>query len=210
MPVTDLNTRRPWRQPRARISRAEGSGACIQANSSSPRCWIIFPSIPSAVVSNATAATNKIKRFTCHDQFLCMAFAQLTYRESLRDIEACLRAQRNKLYHMGIRGSGLAQHAGRCQRAARLAHLRRLRPSADPDCTPALCRRGLRRRSRQHRLRTRCHDHRSVPVALSLGAVPPHQGGGEAAYPARPARQHPDLHPHLRRQAPRRQRPRIC
>ena len=47
---------------------------------------------------------HKVKSFTCLDQFLCMAFAQLTYRESLRDIEACLRAQRNKLYHMGIRG----------------------------------------------------------------------------------------------------------
>ena len=46
----------------------------------------------------------KVKSFTCLDQFLCMAFAQLTYRESLRDIEACLRAQRHKLYHMGIRG----------------------------------------------------------------------------------------------------------
>ena len=45
----------------------------------------------------------KIKSFTCMDQFLCMAFAQLTYRESLRDIEACLRAAQNKLYHMGIR-----------------------------------------------------------------------------------------------------------
>ena len=45
---------------------------------------------------------HKIKRFTCHDQYLCMAFAQLTYRESLRDIEACLRAQQSKLYHMGI------------------------------------------------------------------------------------------------------------
>jgi hypothetical protein len=47
---------------------------------------------------------HKIKSFSCLDQFLCMAFAQLTYRESLRDIEACLRAQREKLYHMGIRG----------------------------------------------------------------------------------------------------------
>lgn len=45
----------------------------------------------------------KVKEFTCHDQFLCMAFAQLTFRESLRDIEACLRAQSNKLFHMGIR-----------------------------------------------------------------------------------------------------------
>jgi hypothetical protein len=46
----------------------------------------------------------KVKSFSCWDQFLCMAFAQLTYRESLRDIEACLRASGSKLYHMGIRG----------------------------------------------------------------------------------------------------------
>jgi hypothetical protein len=46
----------------------------------------------------------KLKSFSCWDQFLCMAFAQLTYRESLRDIEACLRAQQSKLYHLGIRG----------------------------------------------------------------------------------------------------------
>ena len=45
----------------------------------------------------------KVQHFTCLDQYLCLAFAQLTYRESLRDIEACLRAQRHKLYHMGIR-----------------------------------------------------------------------------------------------------------
>ena len=47
----------------------------------------------------------KVQEFSCLDQYLCMAFAQLTYRESLRDIEACLRAQKNKLYHMGIRSS---------------------------------------------------------------------------------------------------------
>jgi hypothetical protein len=51
------------------------------------------------------AGEHKVKSFSCLDQFLCTAFAQLTYRESLRDIEACLRAQRNKLYHMGIRGA---------------------------------------------------------------------------------------------------------
>ncbi len=45
----------------------------------------------------------KTSRFSCWDQFLCMAFAQLTYRESLRDIEACLRAVQPKLYHLGIR-----------------------------------------------------------------------------------------------------------
>jgi hypothetical protein len=46
--------------------------------------------------------------FSHLDQFLCMAFAQLTYRESLRDIETCLRAQSTKLYHLGIRG-GIAR-----------------------------------------------------------------------------------------------------
>ena len=46
----------------------------------------------------------KVKSFTCWDQFLCMAFAQLTYRESLRDIEACLRAAQGKLFRMGFRG----------------------------------------------------------------------------------------------------------
>ncbi len=45
----------------------------------------------------------KVKDFSCWEQFLCMAFAQLTFRESLRDIETCLRAMKNKLYHMGIR-----------------------------------------------------------------------------------------------------------
>ncbi len=46
----------------------------------------------------------RTRKFTCHDQFLCMAFAQLTGRESLRDIETCLRAMQPKLYHTGIRG----------------------------------------------------------------------------------------------------------
>ena len=47
----------------------------------------------------------RVRSFTCYDQFLCMAFAQLTYRESLRDIECCLRAFQQKLYHMGIKGN---------------------------------------------------------------------------------------------------------
>ena len=44
------------------------------------------------------------KAFSCWDQYLAMAFAQLTYRDSLRDIEACLRSMQGKLYHMGFRG----------------------------------------------------------------------------------------------------------
>lgn len=46
----------------------------------------------------------KVQSFSCIDQLLCMAFAQLTFRESLRDIESCLRSMHRKLYHMGIRG----------------------------------------------------------------------------------------------------------
>ena len=47
---------------------------------------------------------HKVKSFSCLDQLLVMMFAQLTFRESLRDIEACLRSQAERLYHMGIRG----------------------------------------------------------------------------------------------------------
>lgn len=47
---------------------------------------------------------HRVRSFSCWDQFLCMAFAQLTYRESLRDIEVCLRTKGKKLYHLGIRG----------------------------------------------------------------------------------------------------------
>jgi hypothetical protein len=46
----------------------------------------------------------KVRQFSCWDQFLCLAFAQLTYRESLRDIEACLRSRQEQLYHLGLRG----------------------------------------------------------------------------------------------------------
>lgn len=48
---------------------------------------------------------HKVKSFSCLDHFLCMAFAQLTFRESLRDIETCLRAHQSKLYHLGIRSN---------------------------------------------------------------------------------------------------------
>ncbi len=47
----------------------------------------------------------RTRSFSCYDQFLCMAFAQLTSRESLRDIETCLRSMSSKLYNIGIRGN---------------------------------------------------------------------------------------------------------
>jgi hypothetical protein len=53
---------------------------------------------------NRYQGNHKVSSFSCWDQFLAMAFAQLTYRESLRDIETCLRALGSHLYHLGIRG----------------------------------------------------------------------------------------------------------
>jgi len=50
------------------------------------------------------SGNHRIRRFSCYDQFLCLAFAQLTYRESLRDIETCLNSHQQKLYHIGFRG----------------------------------------------------------------------------------------------------------
>ncbi|QOC23644.1 IS4 family transposase [Wenzhouxiangella sp. AB-CW3] len=61
--------------------------------------WHTFRRLVSKYKGDFNART-----FRCRDQFLCMAFAQLTYRRSLRDIEGCLLAQPSKLYHMGIRG----------------------------------------------------------------------------------------------------------
>ena len=47
---------------------------------------------------------HKVRSFSCWDQFVCLAFAQLSYRESLRDIESCLRSHHGQLYHLGVRG----------------------------------------------------------------------------------------------------------
>ncbi len=53
---------------------------------------------------NKYKGNHRIRKFPCYDQFLCLAFAQLTYRESLRDIETCLNSHHEKLYHIGFRG----------------------------------------------------------------------------------------------------------
>jgi hypothetical protein len=62
--------------------------------------WHTFRRLVSKYNGDFNART-----FRCRDQFLCMAFAQLTYRQSLRDITGCLQAQPSKLYHMGLRGN---------------------------------------------------------------------------------------------------------
>src|ERR1700730_4734575 len=67
------------------------------------------------------------RKLSCWDQYLAMAFAQFTYRESLRDIEACLGSMSGKLYHMGFRSRIARLDFGGRQRNSRLAYLRRFR-----------------------------------------------------------------------------------
>ena len=62
-----------------------------------------FPKYEFNKCVNRYRGNYRVSNFSCRDQFLCMAFAQLTYRESLRDIEVCLRALQPKLYHAGFR-----------------------------------------------------------------------------------------------------------
>src|SRR5438105_15089037 len=72
----------------------------------------------------------RVRDLSCWEQFLTMAFAQLTHRESLRDIEVSLAAHRRKLYHSGFR-SAVKRYACRCQCKSGLENLRRLR--AEPN-----------------------------------------------------------------------------
>ena len=72
-----------------------------------------------------------IKTLSCYNQRLAMAFAQLTARESLRDLEAALGARRTLLYQInGVSRPCSEEHLGRCQRTSRTAHIRRLGPDA--------------------------------------------------------------------------------
>ncbi len=81
-------------------------------------------------IAERYGGNRRVREFSCANQFRCMAFAQLSYREGLRDIETCLRAQSVKLYHLGIRGS--VARSTPADAGARLAHLRRVRPALDP------------------------------------------------------------------------------
>ena len=101
-----------------------------------------------------------VKSFPCHSQFLCMAFAQLTYRESLRDIEVCMRAPAAQTLSLGHSKPGVAQHARQREQAARLADLRRGRAGVDSHCTADVRRRGPGTGSRQHGVCPGRFDHR--------------------------------------------------
>ena len=155
------------------------------------------------------AAITGSGRFPAPSNSRSMAFAQLTYRESLRDIETCLSVHASKTLSHGLPPAGPALDAGRCQRKARLAYPCGVGPAAHHPGEDAVRRRRTGVGPDQYRLRPGLDDHRSVPVGLSVGALPHHQGGGEDAHAARPA-QHSEFYPHLGWQAARRSCPRYA
>ena len=116
-------------------------------------------------------------------------------------------AFRQALPH-GIPLPGGALDTGRRQRIARLEDLCRFRPSLDSHRAALVRPRSDRRRSRSNPLRSGLDHHRPVPLAVPVGQVPPAQGCCEDAHAAGPARQHPHVYPHYRRQNARRQHPR--
>ena len=151
----------------------------------------------------------RVSNFSCRDQFLCMAFAQLTYRESLRDIETCLRALQPKLYHAGFRSMVARNTLANANRQrdwriyadfahVLIAHAQEVVPS-----------RRHRLQVRANRLRFRFHDHRSLFVVVSVGQVSPPQRRGQAAHADRFTRQYPVFYSLFHGKSPRCQRPRL-
>ena len=146
--------------------------------------------------------------FSCRDQFLCLAFAQLTYRESLRDIETCLRALEPKLYHAGFRGKVSRSTLADANRA----HDWRIYA----DFAQVLIRRARKLYASEplaveleaNGLRPRLDDHRLVSELVSVGQVSPSQGSGQAAHADRSARQHSLFYPHFPRENARCERAR--
>jgi Domain of unknown function (DUF4372) len=143
-----------------------------------------------------------VRTLTCADLFRIMAFAQLTWRESLRDIEACLAANPNKLFHMGMKASPARSTLADAleRRDWRIYHALAQR----------LIARQIALRARPFGARTRCqrlcagfHHYRSVPEPVRLGAISIDQGGRQTAHASGPPGLDPDVSPHQRWQAAR-------
>ena len=126
--------------------------------------------------------SHKIKSFSCLDQYLCMAFAQLTYRESLRDIEACLRAQQSKLYHMGIKSRVSRSTLADANESRDWRIYADFAQSLIGIARRLGCHRTVRRRSQRYGLRSGCQHDRSVSFGVSLGAVSLDQGSRQIAH----------------------------
>ncbi len=124
----------------------------------------------------------KIKSFTCLDQYLCMAFAQMTFRESLRDIEACLRAQQGKLYHMGIRGTVSRNTLANANKVRDWRIYADFAQTLIQHCPPIIHRRRFRHRTGKHGLCFGFHHHRSLPERFPMGVFSKNQSRHQTAY----------------------------
>ena len=136
----------------------------------------------------------RIRTFSCAQQYRAMAVAQLNRRSSLRNLVICLRSHRDKLYHLGLSGgvyrNTLAKanekrdwriHADYAQHLIDLARPLYSAEDSEPDLQETVYALDLL-------------NHRHLPFAVSVGAVPQDQGRHQAAYPAGSARQHPVVH----------------
>src|SRR3990167_175010 len=127
-----------------------------------------------------------LKSFSCWDQFLAMAFAQLTYRESLRDIEACLHSVHGKLYHMGFRGRAARSTLAGANESRDWRIYADFAQVLIGIARPAVCPRSDRRRSGSKSVRAGLDHHRPLPLAVSVGEIPQAQGCRQDAYAAGP------------------------
>ena len=121
-----------------------------------------------------------------------------------RNVPACPEREALPLGYSRLGGQ---EHAGRRERSAGLAHLRRVRAAPHSHRASALPERTLRRGPEGDRLRPGLDHNRPVLGAVPVGTVSFHQGRDQAAHVDRSAREHPELHPHLRRETARRQHP---
>ena len=164
--------------------------------------WTQYPDTCSADTLSRYNGNYRVRTFSCWDQFLCLVFAQLTCRESLRDIEACLRSMPDKLYHMGIR-SKVSRNTLAVANEKRdwriyadfaqvLIHEARRLYADEPfgvDLDETVYALGL-------------HHHRSVSFALPVGAVPKDERGHQNAYSLRPSGQYPCFYTDYASQSP--------
>ena len=144
-----------------------------------------------------------VQTFPCTEQYRAMAFAQLTFRESLRDIEACLSAQSEKLWHMGFRGP------------VRRSTLSDANEKRDWQIYAEFTKRLIVQARRLYVGESLLEDldstvyaleldyHRFMFVVVPLGAFPRDESGCENAHAAGPTGQYPEFHPHIGRKAAR-------
>ena len=142
---------------------------------------------------------HRVKTFTCLDQFYCMTFAQLTGRESLRDIEACLRAAGPKLYHAGLKARVSRTTLAKANEGRDWRIYRDLALILIDQARTLYAASTAGNESQASGLRTGFHRCRFVPDTVSMGSASSAQKCRQSPHATRSARQHSGVYPHYRR-----------